>query len=54
MNKNKIRIIPKLDIKNGTLIKGIGLEGLRVLGDPYDLLKNTMKMVLMKFYTWIM
>ena len=40
MNKNKIRIIPKLDIKNGTLIKGIGLEGLRVLGDPYDFAKK--------------
>ena len=36
MNKNFIRIIPKLDIKNGQLIKGINLEGLRVLGDPYD------------------
>ncbi len=37
MKKNKfIRIIPKLDIKNGQLIKGINLEGLRVLGDPYD------------------
>ncbi len=40
MNKNSIRIIPKLDIKNGTLIKGIGLEGLRVLGDPYDFAKK--------------
>ena len=40
MNKNNIRIIPKLDIKNGTLIKGIGLEGLRVLGDPYDFAKK--------------
>ena len=36
MNKNFIRIIPKLDIKNGQLIKGINLEGLRVLGDPYN------------------
>ena len=36
MNKNLIRIIPKLDIKNGLLIKGINLEGLRVLGNPYD------------------
>ena len=34
--KNFIRIIPKLDIKNGLLIKGINLEGLRVLGDPFD------------------
>lgn len=28
------RIIPKLDIKNENLVKGIHLEGLRVLGDP--------------------
>ena len=27
MNKNPIRIIPFLDIKNGLLIKGINLEG---------------------------
>ena len=26
---NLIRILPKLDIKNGLLIKGINLEGLR-------------------------
>lgn len=31
-NKNPVRIIPFLDIKNGLLIKGINLEGLRVLG----------------------
>jgi cyclase len=36
MNKNFIRIIPKLDIKNNNLIKGVNLEGLRALGDPYD------------------
>ncbi len=30
---NPIRIIPFLDIKNGLLIKGINLEGLRVLGE---------------------
>ncbi len=29
-----LRIIPKLDIKNLNLVKGISLEGLRVLGDP--------------------
>lgn len=38
-NKNFIRIIPKLDIKNGMLIKGINLEGLRVLGDPFNFAK---------------
>ena len=30
------RIISRLDIKNNTLVKGINLEGLRVLGDPRD------------------
>ena len=30
------RIIPKLEIKNSNLVKGINLEGLRVLGDPLD------------------
>jgi imidazole glycerol-phosphate synthase subunit HisF len=39
VKKNFFRIIPKLDIKNGLLIKGINLEGLRVLGDPYDFAK---------------
>ena len=38
MNKKFIRIIPKL-IQNGLLIKGINLEGLRVLGDPCDFAK---------------
>ena len=38
--KKVIRIIPKLDIKNGNLIKGINLEGLRVLGDPISFAKN--------------
>ena len=36
MNKKFIRIIPKMDIKNGLLIKGINLDGLRILGDPYN------------------
>src|SRR5260370_1667597 len=30
----KLRIIPRLDIKGGNLVKGIHLEGLRVLGEP--------------------
>ncbi len=29
-----MRIIPKIEIKNDNLVKGIGFEGLRVLGDP--------------------
>ena len=43
MNKNFIRIIPKLDIKNGLLIKGVNLDGLRVLGDPYNFAENYYK-----------
>jgi len=31
---NKVRIIPRLDIKGPNLVKGIRLEGLRVLGSP--------------------
>lgn len=38
--KKKIRIIPRLEIKNGSLIKGINLEGLRVLGDPFEFAKT--------------
>lgn len=34
MQRN-IRLIPRLDIKGPNLIKGIHLEGLRVMGDPY-------------------
>lgn len=30
----RVRIIPRLDIKGANLIKGIHLEGLRVVGDP--------------------
>ena len=31
-----IRLIPRLDIKGPNLVKGIHLEGLRVLGKPED------------------
>tara|TARA_B100001250_G_scaffold139846_1_gene119797 strand:+ start:6197 stop:7048 length:852 start_codon:yes stop_codon:yes gene_type:complete len=34
--KKYIRIIPRLDIKGNNLVKGIHLEGLRVLGTPED------------------
>jgi len=37
--KKPVRIIPILDIKNGLLIKGINLEGLRVLGKAKDFAK---------------
>ena len=33
---NKIRVIPRLDIKGTNIIKGIHLEGLRVIGDPQE------------------
>ena len=32
----KIRLIPRLDIKGPNLIKGVHLEGLRVMGDPQE------------------
>ena len=31
-----VRLIPRLDIKGPNLIKGIRLEGLRVVGDPHE------------------
>ena len=31
-----VRLIPRLDIKGARLIKGVHLEGLRVVGDPQD------------------
>ena len=55
MNNNTIRIIPKLDIKNGLLIKGINQEGLRVLGNPYEFAEFYYKKVVQtKFVTLIM
>lgn len=30
----KLRVIPRLDIKGPNLIKGVHLEGLRIIGDP--------------------
>lgn len=35
-----VRIIPRLDIKGPNLVKGIHLEGLRVLGKPSDFAKH--------------
>lgn len=34
MTRKPLRIIPRLDIKGPNLVKGIKLEGLRVLGNP--------------------
>jgi len=48
-NKNLIkRIIARLDIKNDFLVKGVHLEGLRILGYPELLLKNILRKILMK------
>jgi imidazole glycerol-phosphate synthase subunit HisF len=33
--QHSLRIIPRLDIKGANLIKGVQLEGLRVVGDPH-------------------
>lgn len=33
---SNLRIIPRLDIKGKNLIKGVRLEGLRVIGDPQE------------------
>lgn len=37
--KKPLRIIPRLDIKGPNLVKGIHLEGLRVLGEPHAFAK---------------
>ena len=34
------RLIARLDIKNNTVIKGIQMEGLRVVGQPADMARN--------------
>ena len=41
--KLKKRLIARLDIKNKNLIKGINLEGLRKIGDPYHFANNYYK-----------
>lgn len=32
----RVRLIPRLDIKGSNLIKGVHLEGLRIVGDPQE------------------
>jgi len=39
VGKKKIRIIPRLDVKGNNLVKGVHLEGLRVIGRPEDYAK---------------
>ena len=43
MSSKVYRIIPRLEIKNGNLIKGINLEGLRILGNPEKFTTNYLK-----------
>jgi len=38
--REKIRVIPKLEIKNENLIKGIKFDGLRSIGDPIKFAKK--------------
>ena len=40
-----VRIIPRLDIKGPNLVKGIHLEGLRVLGKPEAFAKFVFSLV---------
>ena len=44
LNVSSIKIIPRLDIKSSNLIKGVQLEGLRVVGSPEEYAKNTISM----------
>lgn len=37
---SNLRIIPRLDVKGKNLIKGVQLEGLRVMGDPHEFALN--------------
>jgi cyclase len=36
----KLRIIPRLDIKGPNVVKGVHMEGLRVMGDPVEMAKK--------------
>lgn len=40
MTKKRARLIARLDIKSGNLIKGVHLEGLRIIGDPQHYAKR--------------
>ena len=45
---NKLRIIPKLEVKNSNLIKGLQYEGLRKVGDQLSMPVNIMKLAQIK------
>ena len=49
-----VRVIPRFDMKGPNLVKGIHLEGLRVLGKPGQFAPGiTMRAVLMSLCIWI-
>ena len=51
-NQNNLRLIARLDIKSENLIKGVHLEGLRVVGNPSDYASKYYREGLMSLYTW--
>ena len=53
-SKLPVRIISRLDVKGPNLIKGIHLEGLRVLGDPHLYAEKYYEMGAMKLYILIL
>ena len=48
MVSKNIRIITRLDVKGKNVVKGVQMEGLRVLGDPEEFAKYYYYQVLMK------
>ena len=48
----KLRIIPRLDIKGSNLVKGINLEGLRIIGDPAEYAKKYYNNGADEIYYW--
>jgi len=44
-----VRIIPRLDIKGPNLVKGVRLEGLRVLGRPEEFAREYINMTRDRF-----
>ena len=44
VNRHPVRVIVRLDIKGRKLVKGVNLEGLRVIGDPIDFIRRYIEM----------
>ena len=45
---NKIRIIPRIDLKNNDVVKGYHLEGWKKIGDQSNSHTTTIKISVMK------